>query len=372
MSFNISPEEILRQKEIIGGVQYDDPTTIKESGVVNQTQEIDPPAPIQTANKNIEQTSQVNQPVEPIKPRPQVQGATPTASKASSLGKAQNQPNVADTGWKNLPVSILPTEGIYYPDGTRIAIRAAEVREIRYFSTIDDDDRLDIEEKLSYVLERCSRMEFPNEGVMSYKDLKQEDRFFIIMAIRDLTFVKGENSIILKPQKTCKQTPDCPFKEGIELRTGCLSSYKIDPKIMEYYNHSTRSFLFTVKSSGKKIALHIPSIGVTQAISNFVVSQTRLGNPPDDAFIKLAPFVFADWRDLNELSIASKMREIDYWSKEEFSLIFELSERIKLGTELVVKQNCPVCGGMEVTAEITFPQGLRSLFVISDIFRELI
>jgi hypothetical protein len=39
------------------------------------------------------------------------------------------------------------------------------------------------------------------------------------MAIRDLTFVKGENSIILKPQKTCNQTPDCPFREGIELRT---------------------------------------------------------------------------------------------------------------------------------------------------------
>jgi hypothetical protein len=141
---------------------------------------------------------------------------------------------------------------------------------------------------------------------------------------------------------------------------------------MKYYNPSTRSFLFTIKNSGKKIALHIPSIGVTQAISNFVVSQTRLGNPPDDAFIKLAPFIFADWRDLNELSITSKMREIDYWSKEEFSLIFELSERIKLGTELIVKQNCPVCGGMEVTAEITFPQGLRSLFVISDIFRELL
>jgi hypothetical protein len=97
-----------------------------------------------------------------------------------------------------------------------------------------------------------------------------------------------------------------------------------------------------------------------------------MGNSPDDAFIKLAPFIFADWRDLNEMSIMSKMREIDYWTKEEFSVIFELSERIKLGTELIVKQKCPVCGGMEVAAEITFPQGLRSLFVISDIFRELL
>jgi hypothetical protein len=375
MSFNISPEEILKQKEMLGGIQYDDPTpsetpVSKETGVSQTTREEDiRTQPLHTKTPVGDELTKIS--INNLE-RPQVAGATTPNTKSSSLGKAQSLPNQADTGWKNLPVTILPTEGIYYPDGTRIAIRAAEVREIRYFSTIDDEDRLDIEEKLSYVLERCSRMEFPDEGIMSYKDLKQEDRFFIIMAIRDLTFIRGENSIFLKPEKTCKQTADCPFRDGIELRTGCLSSYKIDPKIMEYYNPTTKSFIFTIKGLGKKIALHIPSIGVTQAISDFVVSQTRKGNPPDDAFLKLAPFLFADWRDLNEMSITSKMREIDYWTKEEFSLIFELSERIKLGTELLVTQKCPVCGGMEVTAEITFPQGLRSLFVISDIFRELL
>ena len=66
------------------------------------------------------------------------------------------------------------------------------------------------------------------------------------------------------------------------------------------------------------------------------------------------------------------MRETDYWTKEEYSLYFELSEKIKLGTELNVKQKCPVCGDEEVTADINFPSGIRSLFVISDIFGELL
>jgi hypothetical protein len=43
-----------------------------------------------------------------------------------------------------------------------------------------------------------------------------------------------------------------------------------------------------------------------------------------------------------------------------------------MGTKLEVKQKCPLCGDMEITAKITFPYGLRSLFVISDIFRELL
>jgi predicted acyltransferase (DUF342 family) len=66
------------------------------------------------------------------------------------------------------------------------------------------------------------------------------------------------------------------------------------------------------------------------------------------------------------------MRECDYWSKEEYNVLFELSKRIKTGTKTQVKQKCSVCGDMEVTADITFPGGIRSLFLISDIFRELL
>jgi hypothetical protein len=41
-------------------------------------------------------------------------------------------------------------------------------------------------------------------------------------------------------------------------------------------------------------------------------------------------------------------------------------------TKTEAKQKCLVCGEGEVTAEITFPGGIRSLFLISDIFRELL
>jgi hypothetical protein len=66
------------------------------------------------------------------------------------------------------------------------------------------------------------------------------------------------------------------------------------------------------------------------------------------------------------------MRESDNWTKEEFYIYFELSERIKVGTKPKATVKCPKCGGREVTAEITFPRGIRSLFIISDIFRELL
>ena len=359
---NFSPEDLLREKELKSGFQFENPDL--EQGIA--------PSPEPIIEQPIQQ--QVQQPApQPVQQPRQPQIQTTPEPQINSFGKAQStRPVSFDMGWKNIPVGILPSAGMFYPDGTKIAIRAAEVREIRHFSTIDEDDNLDIEEKLTHIIDRCCRMDFPGEGVVSYKDLKQEDRFFIIMAIRDLTFVKGENSIILKPYKKCKSTPECPFKEGIELRTGVLSSYDLDPQIANYYSEESRSFIFNIKKIEKSIELFIPSIGVTQAITSFVQECAKRKVDVDEGFLNIAPFMFNDWRDLTFEVILSKMRESDYWTKEEFSLYFELSERIKMGTKLEVNQKCPVCGDEEVAAKITFPDGIRSLFVISNIFRELL
>ena len=359
---NISPEEILRRKELSGGVVYDDP--IQEESNPQDA------AVLSTPSGSVKSIEDEKEPATILTETPK--NVYESEQPANSFGKAQSVSPAFDTGWKNLPVQILPSKGMFYPDGTKLAIRAAEVREIRHFSTIDDDDRLDIEDKLSYILDRCLRIDFPGEGVVSYLDLKQEDRFFIIMAVRDLTFVRGENSILLQLTKTCKETPDCPYKDGIELRTGVLSSYELDDRIIKYYDVETRTFVFDVKKIGKRIEMSIPSIGVTKAISKFVSDVSKRGSDVDEGFLKIAPFLFNEWRDLTTDKISLRMRETDYWTKEEYSLYFELSEKIKLGTELNVKQKCPVCGDEEVTADINFPSGIRSLFVISDIFGELL
>jgi hypothetical protein len=88
--------------------------------------------------------------------------------------------------------------------------------------------------------------------------------------------------------------------------------------------------------------------------------------------VQISPFIFEDWRTLTEGSFQARLKDSDTWTKEEFSLLFELSEKIKIGTKSKALVNCPKCGGREVTADITFPKGLRSLFVISDIIGELL
>ena len=367
----LSPEEILLQKEIQGGVIYDDPfipdplSQDLESKIQKSEDLILPNPPFQGENLRnpVYQNSTLDptlntlgKPEKFIPPGQQV--------KTNSLNPG------LEIGWKNLPLQILPSRGLYYPEGTKIAIRPAETREIRHFSSIDEDDRLDLNEKLNFIIEKCSVINFPSLGVVSYKDLKQEDRFFLIMAIRDLTFLQGENRIILTPETGCKDKKSCPINSGIELRTGVLSSYDIDPRVMKYYSPETRNFIFPVRKVGKEISMFVPSIGVVDSISSFVIEYGRKGIEIGDDFIKIAPFLFEDWRGLTNEKILQKMKESDNWTKEEFSLYYQLSEFIKIGTELDVNLKCPTCGA-EVTAPITFPGGFKSLFVITDIFGEL-
>jgi len=366
----LSPEDILARKEMEGGIVYDDPfipespviqTPTREDLEARQTPLYTPPHVLDPALDEIR-----SRPAAPLDSRPPDLGRI----EPQSVPQPEFSPGL-EFGWKNLPLSVLPSKGLFYPEGTKIAIRAAEVKEIRHFSSIDEEDLIDLNERLNFILSKCSTMHFPSEGVVSYKDLKQEDRFFLVMAIRDLTFVQGENRIIVTPETNCGKKEACPISNGIELRTGILSDYEIDPKVMKYYSPVTRNFVFPVRKIGKEIRMSVPSIGVMEAVSSFVVESERKGIQVDESFVKIAPFILEEWRGLTSDRISQKMEESDQWSKEEFSLYFELSETIKIGTQLDVNVMCPTCG-VDVTAPITFPGGFKSLFVISDIFGELL
>jgi len=353
---NLSPEEILREKEIAGGISYDDPSGLNLDS--------DTPENVYSQSPYVDSTTD--------SPKPNPVNEQPDIPQPNDPPQIEPESRPLDIGWKNLPMHMIPSKGLFYPEGTRIAIRPSEVKEIRQFSTIDEDDMLDIDNKLNFILDSCCKIKFSEHGgLVSYKDLKQEDRFFVIMAIRDLTFVKGENRIIINTDNGCT-TEGCPGMEGIELRSGVLSNYDIDSKLMEYYSPSERMFTFHMRRIGKTIKMTPPSIGVTRAISNFVKDAVKKGDDVDESFIKIAPFYFNDWVNLDYFKIKEAMiTSNEEWTKEEFSAYLGLSEKIRIGTNLRLKVKCDTCGDGEVTAPIYFPGGFRSLFVISDIFREL-
>jgi len=291
-----------------------------------------------------------------------------------SLGKAsfvdETMSDLAmESPWKKLPLENLPSSGFGYPEGTELSIRSAEVSEIRHFSTIDENDPIDIDDKINHIVSKCSSFRF-KEGILNFQDIYQEDRFYIFMAIRDLTFVKGENRIFIPIENKCTKE-DCPIPSEIELTSAVLSNFVLDPKLKSYYNHENGCFELTPKNGDAPIQLFIPTIGVSQKIRKILKEKTRTGKKYDPSFATISPFVIPNWRELDEKSYDSYEINSKNWTYTQFVLADSISKQITFATKNNLSIACSKCGA-EVTAPIRFRGGIRSLFIVSDIFGQLL
>ena len=290
---------------------------------------------------------------------------------SNNLGKVNvsRTPLGMENEWKNIPVENLPSKGFGYPPGFEIAIKAAEVREIRQFSTVDENDRIDLDDKLNSILSKCMKIRW-NGGFLESFDLWYEDRFYIIMSIRDVTFIRGENKILLPVTKNCTKT-ECNVPDMIELRSNLLDSFIVDPEILKRYSTESYSFKFIPKDGTSSLDLYIPTVGVTTICRKIIADKRRKGKKFDESFAKVATFIIPDWRGLDEALYDQYERASLDWTPVQFSIADQVTEKINFATKSRIYTKCESCEG-EVTADISFPGGYRSLFVISDIFSQLL
>ena len=286
-----------------------------------------------------------------------------------------DDPNIkrinASIGFINVPLEDLPSGGRYYPDNTKISIRAAKVGEIREFSTIDEKDVKDVTDKLTYILSQCVKVYYgPVAG--SYKDIITADRIVLILKIRELTFVDGQSSIKIPVPSGACQTVGCKPQETIDFNTTCLTIMKPDDMMEKYYDSAKKCYAIETKRFGI-INLYPPCVGVSTAVTDWVVQQQRENKKIDASLAEILQFVIKDWKGLSEKMIFAKLTELSGWSAEKFTLVYRLIEKINVGIEFDVTTTCETCGG-EIKVPITFPDGYKSLFVptISDLGNELL
>lgn len=286
----------------------------------------------------------------------------------STLGKAtgyefSNELNFLP-GYIELDPKLFPTKGLFYENESKFLIRAASVKEIRSFSVINDQDPWSVDEGINDILKGCLIYRI-GPKTMSYKDLKEDDRFYVIMSIRELTFVKGENKIELKP--ICSE---CGTQNSIELRSELIDTKMPSEKMMSYYSDENKIFEVKTKSNGV-IYVEPPSVGVSMQITGYIKKLQESGKKPDDSFLKILPYMVKEWRGLNEKTIKDLEVEFIGWDATLFQTMNVIVDMSKVVISENVKLTCSGCQA-EVTTPISFPDGIRSLFVISNIDSELL
>jgi len=263
-------------------------------------------------------------------------------------------------GWIPLPIADLPTRGLFYPAETSIAIRSAAGAEIRHWSTLQEEDLSSLDDMLNYVIERCVTIKSTNdEGVrLSWKDIKEVDRFYILLAIHELTFPNGENKLQVKLSDTKK----------IDVKKDMVNYISLDPKLMQYYDDVERCFVLKIKG-GKTIKLDIPSVGVTQWLKNYIIRNQRAQQPIDEDYLSFAPFIIRNWRGLSEDTYNKFVEDSHRWDITAISLMVHVKKLFSDTINPVVKFTDE--GGVEQTAPLNFQGGIKSIFLISDPFGQL-
>lgn len=289
-------------------------------------------------------------------------------AKVATLGKAQKfqqpeeSPLAGDIGWKNIPLQNLPSQGLFYPDGSEIAIRAASVAEIRHWSTIDENDALGIDDMLNFVVERCCRIRMSGRPA-NFKDLKEIDRFYVIFAIRDFTFKNGENRLFTTVSN------DDGTEEKVEITKDALSYFNPDPKLMEYYKSDMKCFVFQMKN-GEVLELHFPSLGVMSFIKSYAKNKAQRQQQFDKAFLKYAPFLISEWKGLTDREYDKALQDSLGWSIQKISLMDKITTMLSSSINPEIRYI--KSGGDETTVPLNFRGGIKSLFLIPDIFDELV
>jgi len=258
----------------------------------------------------------------------------------------------------NVDIQILPCS-YFYKKGTQIKIRAASVSEIQAFSVVDDNNLPDIVEKLNEMLKSCVKYIHPSGSFGSYRDLRDQDRIFLIFMIRELTF-QSNNTLSKNVEcEHCKNEVVIPYRATPANTPRTFQCYEMNEELIPYYDDEEGCFKFEIK--GKIWKLAPPSIGIQETFYKDIKSKVAQDENIKKSFLKVIPFTLWDRNTISEDGIKAKEKEYKTMDDETFNVLNHAIDLMNFGIkELKIK--CPQCDPLEVVTKFVFPTTFSNLF----------
>lgn len=255
-------------------------------------------------------------------------------------------------------ISQFPSKGKFYPTSTKIFIRSATVDEIKDYSLMDETDPLDINDKLNNLVSFCTTVEYGmRKG--SYKDLLEDDKMFVLLSIKELTFPNGENKLNMK--QVCSE---CEFENHFELRTENLNYVNENKNIAKYYDPVERCYIIPTKEYGV-LQISPPTIGLMQEITSYARSKQNKREKWDRGAIQILPYLGLNWRGLNEEKIFESlvgMKSTIFKDDKIFSFVYRVIEMLKEGVKQTLTYECKKCQA-QLDVDVNIEGGVKSLFI---------
>lgn len=265
--------------------------------------------------------------------------------------------------------ALLGDRAMFYPENWGFRIRPAQVEAIRNWSTIDDENPNSVDDVFNEIIKSCLSIINTETGApIPWGNLNSWDRFFFILLIRNYTMIKGETKIV--QQEEC---PECDYPLDFELTSTSLLYDMPDPEVLKYYSAEDRCWYINPQEFDcpeETITLYLPTLEKDANIKAWMISvlQENRNKKFDQSFIRFLPWL-APKISKDTTVVKRQIREYELkfkgWDMETFSFMDEVLKNISVTPLTKMTTVCPNCGE-EVTCDIKFPSGIRSLFNVAN------
>jgi hypothetical protein len=259
---------------------------------------------------------------------------------------------------------------LFYPEGVELLIRSAKTKEIKHWSTIDENDPLDIYEKINFILNSCTKFKIKgNPTPLNFNDFLEIDRYHILFRIYELTFPNQENKLFAYIK--CSSAP-CGHKNQTQVTSQNLIGFKYPEELMKWYSPSERCFVVKSEKIGETLRFYMPTIGSTSRIRQ-KQQNTEFKTDEDNAFYSQANYLIKDWRKADYQYISMLKAESIGWSERKFLIIYKFIEPLEKSALNKVLSICEKCRAQ--TESSIFLEGsftVKDIFIISAGLDELI
>ena len=269
-----------------------------------------------------------------------------TTSRAQRIEERMNR-----MGYHEIDIKTLPTGGLFYSPDTKISIRAARGEEIKHWSTMDETELQSVEGAWSYMIEKCVQVKSNKGG--NWRDIVGVDRLYLLLAIRELTFVDHENNLMV-PVSDVKDIP---------LTKEMVHYIDIPEDIMKLYDPTKRCFALKFKN-GNVIDLYIPTFGVQEWLALYVNRKGNQGVGVDADNIRYATMLIDDYRGMTDQKYSDLVYRMSTWSVEEWSVIAYVVDKLLDVTKPTIKYERE--DGVEESIALNFRDGFKSIFTIQN------
>lgn len=254
---------------------------------------------------------------------------------SNSLGKASRHveedyvSDAAENGWKSLRLDLLPSKGMFYPDGVELLLKSAKTDEIKHWSTMDELDPLDVKEKINFILRKCTSFKIKNQsGRFNFNDYCDVDKYHILFRIHELTFPNKENKLMANLK--CKNKA-CGHVNRIHVTSQNLIGYETPQDFMQWYNPEKRGFFIPADMNklNEDLKFFLPTTGMVNKFKDHKKQEIKKGVTIDEAFYEVVPYLITDWRNLTPKVMRDLKVSFKGWSKDKYIAVYKFVSEIK-------------------------------------------